>query len=359
MKQESYFTGDRIARWTISAIVLVAIFFLAKSLSAVLTPFAIGLVLAYYTLPIVDFFERKLKRRGLAILTTLLLTVLILGTLLLLAIPYLAYEIGWAAEVISNYLKENPIPELPGQVKQQVTLLTDWDQIKSFTEKQEFEKAIEWILPKINDLFSSSLSLLNVLFQVGMALVYWVFILIDYKRVVRGIKALVPMKWQQATFELTAELTDNMNRYFRAQAIISLCTAVMYMAGFSIIGLPMGLFLGLTLGLMSMVPYLPLVGVIPAIALAFIQAADTGSSFGWAVGKLLIVVGIVQLIQDWVISPKIMGKASGLPPAIILLSLAVWGSLLGLLGMVIAIPLTTVAAFYIKKYNSNPISTTV
>lgn len=354
MMQESYFTTDRIARWIITSLVLVAVFFVAKSLSSVLTPFVIGIVLAYYTLPIVEFFERKLKRRGLAIFTTLFLTTLILGTLLLLAIPYLAYEIGWAAEVVSNYLSAHPISELPAQVKENVSLLTDWNQIKSFTEKREFEKALEWLLPKINDLFSSSLSLLNVLFQLGMVLVYWIFILIDYKRVVRGIKALVPVKWQQTTFELTAELTENMNRYFRAQAIISMFTAAMYMIGFSIIGLPMGLFLGLTLGLMSMVPYLPLVGVIPAVALAFIQAADTGSSFGWAVGKLLLAVGIVQLIQDWVISPKIMGKASGLPPAIILLSLAVWGSLLGLLGMVIAIPLTTVAAFYIKKYNSKP-----
>ena len=99
-----------------------------------------------------------------------------------------------------------------------------------------------------------------------------------------------------------------------------------------------------------MVPYLQLVGFIPTILLAVVKAADTGESFWIIMLGALIVFAVVQLIQDTILTPKIMGKVMGLNSAIILLSLSIWGALLGIMGMIIALPMTTLLITYYQKY---------
>ena len=112
----------------------------------------------------------------------------------------------------------------------------------------------------------------------------------------------------------------------------------------------MAIGLGLFIGLLNMVPYLQLVGFIPTILLAVVKAADTGDSFWMIMLSALIVFAVVQTIQDTILTPKIMGHVTGLNPAIILLSLSIWGSLLGILGMVIALPMTTLLVTYYQRY---------
>ena len=99
-----------------------------------------------------------------------------------------------------------------------------------------------------------------------------------------------------------------------------------------------------------MVPYLQLVGFIPTILLAVVKAADTGESFWVIMLGALIVFAVVQAIQDTILTPKIMGKVMGLNSAIILLSLSIWGSLLGIMGMIIALPMTTLLITYYQRY---------
>ena len=99
-----------------------------------------------------------------------------------------------------------------------------------------------------------------------------------------------------------------------------------------------------------MVPYLQLIGFVPAILLAIVKAADTGQNFWFIMLLVLIVFAVVQIIQDTFLTPKIMGHVTGLHSAIILLSLSIWGSLLGILGMIIALPLTTLSINYYQKF---------
>ena len=141
-----------------------------------------------------------------------------------------------------------------------------------------------------------------------------------------------------------------MNKYFRGQAIVALCVGILFSIGFLIIDFPMAIGLGLFIGLLNMVPYLQLVGFIPTILLAIVKAADTGENFWWVLFLALIVFAVVQLIQDSFLTPKIMGKVTGLNSAIILLSLSIWGSLLGVLGMIIALPMTTLLLTYYQRY---------
>ena len=98
-------------------------------------------------------------------------------------------------------------------------------------------------------------------------------------------------------------------------------------------------------------PYLQLVSVVPMVLLAVLKAVSTGGDFWLIILSATIVLLVVQLIQDLFLVPYIMGKRMNLHPAVILLSLSIWGKLLGLLGMIVALPLTTILLAYLKRYH--------
>ena len=125
---------------------------------------------------------------------------------------------------------------------------------------------------------------------------------------------------------------------------------ILFSIGFLIIGLPMGVVLGLFIGLLNLVPYLQLISLPVTAVLCIVGAITTGGSFWVLFWEAMAVYVVVQCIQDLLLTPKIMGKAMGLNPAIILLSLSVWGSLLGFLGLIIALPLTTLILSYYNLY---------
>ena len=141
-----------------------------------------------------------------------------------------------------------------------------------------------------------------------------------------------------------------MNQYFRGQAAVAFSVGILFSIGFLIIDFPLAIGFGLFIGLLNMVPYLQLIALVPTVLLALLKAADTGENFWWILAGALLVFCIVQIIQDGFIVPKIMGKITGLNPAIILLSLSVWGALMGMVGMIIALPCTSLMLSYYKRY---------
>lgn len=152
--------------------------------------------------------------------------------------------------------------------------------------------------------------------------------------------------------ELANDLSRGMNSYFRGQALISLCVGILFSVGFLIIGFPLAIPIGLFIGLLSLIPYMHAFGLIPIFLFSLIKASSTGQNFWVILCSALLVFLCVQIIQDTILTPRIMGKAVGLPPFLILLSLSVWGYLLGIIGMIIALPLTTLIISYYKRYVS-------
>jgi len=108
--------------------------------------------------------------------------------------------------------------------------------------------------------------------------------------------------------------------------------------------------LGLFIGVLNLIPYMQTIGLIPMILLSLIKSTETGENFWIIFGLSVLVLCIVQCIQDLILTPKIMGKAMGLNPAIILLSLSIWGTLLGFVGLIIALPMTTLCLSYYKRF---------
>ena len=112
----------------------------------------------------------------------------------------------------------------------------------------------------------------------------------------------------------------------------------------------MAIGMGILIGVMNLVPYLHTFALIPTAFLALLKAADTGQNFWIIFGMALVVFIVVQIISDMFVTPKVMGKAMGLNPAILLLSLSVWGAILGFIGLIIALPLTTIIIAYYQRY---------
>ncbi|MBP5233036.1 MAG: AI-2E family transporter, partial [Planctomycetes bacterium] len=202
--------------------------------------------------------------------------------------------------------------------------------------------------------YSGIVAVIVGLAAAAMVVMYLFFILKDYEKVSSGWQQLIPPEQREFIIGFVSDFNVYMNRYFRNQAIIAFFSTVIMSAGFSLIGLPMGILLGIFCGVLSMVPYLQAVGFVPAALLALICALDTGVSFWWVAGEVALVFIVAQLAYDLVLGPRFMGEATGLSPAIILLSLSVWGKFLGLLGFLIALPMTCLLLAYYQRLIARP-----
>lgn len=343
------YTFDRVVRGLLTALALVVLVWVLRYLSDVLIPFAVALLLAYLLNPIVTRLEARLKSRALAVGITLVGVAVAMAGLLLGVIPLVIDE----AQRLGLLLKQLLVDSDMGQRAAGAISDDLWQSIQAYIEENELDKALldldldavvgfvyGKLLPGAWGVVQGVLGFVFALIGLTIIGLYLVFLLLDYPKVREGWKSLLPPAWREPAANFLAEADAAMHRYFRAQATVAAIVGVLFAIGFEIVGLPLGILLGLLIGLLNMVPYLQIVGLIPAFILAALDALATGGNVWLALGGVALVFAIVQTIQDGLLVPKIMGPAMGLNPAVVLLSLSIWGKLLGLLGLLIALPAT-------------------
>lgn len=350
---EKKITFDSFIRGIISALIIIGALYLVNYLSSVLLPFFVAWLIAYMTYPMVTFFQYrlKLKNRVLSIFVTMLvlLTLLILAFVVL--VPPIVDELGKLKELLTAYFIEgSKQAAIPGTVANFIKEHVNMIQIQSTLSEENLSQAIRSLLPKAWSILTQSVNIVVSIFAAFIVLLYTFFILLDYETIANGWVGLVPAKYREMTVRIVNDVKDGMNRYFRGQALVAFLVGVLFSIGFLIIDFPLAVGFGLFIGLLNMVPYLQLIALAPTVLLALLKAADTGESFWWILACALLVFCVVQIIQDGFIVPKVMGKITGLNPAIILLSLSVWGALMGIVGMIIALPCTTIMLSYYKRY---------
>jgi predicted PurR-regulated permease PerM len=347
------FTLDRVVRLIIALLIAVAVGMLVNRLSEVLLPFLIAWLLAYLMYPLLSFFQYKchLKSRILSIIATLTTVFGFLTLAGYLLIPPIISQSQRAGVLITEFLNKpgsgwNIPPALTGSIQD---ILTTID-IQNHLNYNNIEGFIQSALPRIWDLFSGASSLIVNIFVVFIVLLYLIFILKDYEKISKEWVSLIPKNYRPFVLNVGEDLKKGMNSYFRGQALISIIVGILYCIGFSIVGLPLGIVLGLLVGLMHMVPYLQTVALVPAIMLSAIKASEYDQNFFWVLLPVLAVFVVIQIIVELVLNPKILGDAMGMHPAIILLSLSIWGSLFGVVGMILALPMTTLIISYYDRF---------
>lgn len=343
------FTFDRVVRILITIACLLAVFWLAKLLKSVLLPFLVAWLIAYILEPFVQYNKDllRVRRRWLPIFMTLFEAGMLLAVVSIFIAPSVFNEMHQLATFISRYAESgSDIPFIPASLHEFLRRTIDFESISRELTHQDLRSIIDLV----GSFISGGYDLVLGIFNWFIVILYVVFIMLDYEKLIKGFRRLVPPRYRQITFRIVDDVKNSMNHYFRGQALVAFIVGVLFAIGFSIVGLPMAVVLGLFIGLLNMVPYLQLISLIPTTLLCMVCSANTNVDF-WNIWLQCIGVYIVvQCIQDLFLTPKIMGKAMGLNPAIILLSLSVWGTLLGFMGLLIALPLTTLLLSYYDIY---------
>lgn len=350
---ERPFTFDRVIRIGFGVLLVGLILYLLVVLRNALLPFLIAWLMAYMCQPFVRFFQHKLrlKSRILSIVAVLLSGVLIVSLLAIMVIPSITEESQRLLSLLNNQTSiQGNIPFIPQSWLEFLEHHIDLQALRNMVSQENVLDALKQIAPKAWKLLTGTFSIIFSLAIVFVIFLYFIFILLDYEKIVSGWINLVPGRYRLFVKELAGDVETSMNRYFRGQSLIALCVGVLLAIGFKIINFPLAITLGLFIGLLNLIPYLQTIGLIPMALLALLRTAETGENFWVLFGLSLLVLVIVQAIQDLFLTPRIMGKAMGLNPAIILLSLSIWGTLLGFIGLIVALPLTTLCLSYYKRF---------
>ena len=344
-------TFDKFIRWSLTALAVIAVFLVIKGLSSVLLPFFIAWFLAYLLYPIVKFVQYKLHvpSRALSIIVTMIFVIAIIAGVLYFIVPPMIGQIDRLMTIANRYLHETAhTNNISAMIQQWVS--ENQYQIERFLKSPDFTDAIKSVMPKLFSVIGQTASIVLSIIASFITLLYMFFILLDYEFLTSNWIRIFPKKARPFWRELEQDVERELNNYVRGQGLVSLCMGVLFCIGFTIIDFPMAIGLGILIGVLNLIPYLHTFALIPTAFLALLKAADTGQNFWIIFGSALAVFVIVQALMDMVITPKIMGKAMGLNPAILLLSLSVWGALLGFIGLIIALPLTTLIIAYWQRY---------
>ena len=348
---EKTITFDRFVRGMLITFLVGAILFVTNYLSSVLLPFFIAWLLAYLLYPIVKFVQCRLHVPGrvLSIIVTLLFVIAVIGGILYLIIPPMIEQFEKLGELVTRYLHETThINNFPLAIRQWID--ENGNEIQKFFKNKEVTDAIRKAMPRLFEVITQTATVLISIITSMVTLIYLFFILMDYETLSAGFIRMFPKKSRPFWRSLMDDVETQLDSYVRGQSLVALCIGILFCIGFTIIGFPMAIGLGILIGLLSLVPYLHGFAFIPMILLSALKAVDTGENFWIIFGSAVIVFVVVQAITDMVLTPKIMGKAMGLNPAILLLSLSVWGALLGFIGLIVALPLTTLLIAYYKRY---------
>ena len=348
--QKETITFDRFVRWTGGILLAGAILLLINYLSSVLLPFVVAWFFAYLLYPMVKFADKKLHLpRALSIIVTLIIVIAIISGVIYLIIPPMIEQFEKLGHLATEYIQKSAhITSIPGAVSEWIT--ENQSEIEQFFKSKDFTEGLKTVMPGLFSFLGQTYSIIVSVIASFITLLYMFFILLDYEYLTENWIRIFPKKVRPFWEELMVDVERELNNYIRGQGLVALCMGVLFCIGFTIIDFPMAIGLGIMIGIMDLVPYLHTFALIPTVLLALLKSADTGQNFWIILIMALAVFLIVQLICDMIVTPKVMGKAMGLNPAILLLSLSVWGALLGFIGLIIALPATTLLIAYYQRY---------
>lgn len=348
---EKEITFDRFVRILGIVLLVGGVLYTMNFLSSVLLPFFVAWLLAYLMYPIVKFVQYKLHvpTRALSIIVALVFVLGVIGGVFYLIIPPMIDQFEKLGDIVMQYVKQGTNGESFQAVVQQ-WLHDNRQAIEQVFKRKDVSDAIKSAMPKLFSVLGQTANVILSIVASLITLLYMFFILLDYEYLSSSWIKIFPKKVRPFWQSLMKDVERELNSYIRGQSLVALIMGILFCIGFTIIDFPMAIGLGILIGIMDLVPYLHTFALIPTAFLALLKAADTGQNFWVILASAVAVFCIVQVIIDMVVTPKVMGKAMGLNPAILLLALSVWGTLLGFIGLIVALPLTTILIAYYQRY---------
>lgn len=347
------YTFDRVIRIVISVTILLAFFLLIRRLSGALVPFLVSWLIAYLMNPLVNFIQNKLrfKIRIIAVITALILVISSIGFAIYFLTAPMTREIVELSNLIKTFAQsQQDLSFLPDSWEDFLRETASLESVQQFFTIEKITQLAQKTLPQVWSIVYGSFNILLSLAVVFIMLLYTTFILLDFEKISKGWIQLIPDKYREISSVVAEDVKFSMNKYYRNQAMIAFTVGSLFTIGFNIIGLPMATVMGILMMFLNLVPYLQTVAIPPIILLVLLKSIQTDQSFLMGLLLFFIVFATVQALQDGVLVPRVMGKAMGLNPAVVLLSLTLWGSLLGVVGMIIALPFTSILTTYYRRF---------
>lgn len=303
----------------------------------ILVPLLSSLALTYLLAPIVTWFTRRGWSRPASVLLTMTAATLTLALVLIFVLPGLWHQINTSYAQAKDLMAAERIDRLLLKVRQINPQI--YEMAKNYDLQSEKERigrvALDWLqrgLFRLVDLTTSILDLLLIPFFVY-------YLLADYRAMRQRVDRLVPPRFRGTTSELLSEVNKVISSYVRSQLVIGLAMGALYSLGFLMLRVPMAITIGMLSGLLNFVPYL---GTLTGLVLSLAFAALDGAGPGRLAGVLAVFV-IVQSVEAYYLTPRFLGSNLNLHPMGVLAGLMIGGSLFGLLGIILAVPIIAIA----------------
>jgi predicted PurR-regulated permease PerM len=321
--------------------------------SGVIWPLAVAGILALILRPVVALFERRLKiGRPAAVVLLYGLVLLLVAGLFFAVAPAVVSQmldfIGYLPALWHNTVAwgEKHFPEWLAFTRSHLENPTIKAAVANLA--QQAQEVLPRLMPSLGQAGAGIFGFFGFAVSLAVIPVYLFFFLLTdedpTRRLPEHLPFLRPEHRDDVVF-LVREFLGILVAFFRGQLLIGLILGVLYALGFSLAGLRFGLALGLLIGLLNVVPYLgSILGLGVALPLALFQPEGGLPQ----VGLVLAVFAVVQTLDGWLITPRIMGRQTGLHPVAIIVAVFFWGKALGgILGMMLAVPLT---AFFVTAW---------
>jgi len=322
------------------AALALAVCWLVWLLAPILTPFVFALILAWLGDPLVDRLERAGRSRNVAVALVFTAMALIVLAGLLILVPLLERQIETLIASWPHYRDWFMLTALPWVEQRLGIELTDWLDFGHISQlvRENWDRAGGIAATVLGYLSRSGFAVIGVVANVALLPVITFFFLRDWDLLVERVASLIPRDHLDIVSRLARESSDVLSAFLRGQFLVMLVLGVMYGLGLWAVGLDLGILIGLIAGLLTFVPYLgPASGIILGVVAALVQYGD------WQhVAGVLVVFGIGQVIESYVLTPKLVGDRIGLHPVAVIFAVLAGGQLFGFLGMLLALPVAAV-----------------
>ncbi|MFT7773566.1 AI-2E family transporter [Roseateles sp.] len=314
-------------------------------LSPVLAPFIAALVLAYALAPAVQALVNRRVPRSVAVLVVELLFALALLAMLLLVLPILSKELPALREQIPVLAKAANDKVSPWLSQYGIYMQLDTASIKAFVLKYLDANFEDWLSTVLSSARIGGSFLLAFIGNAVLLPVVLFYLLDDWPGLIGRAKALVPLSARESVGSFLEECDATLGQYLRGQLLVMGVLAIFYSAGLALAGFDLALPIGVFTGLAVFIPYLGFgLGLLLALLAGLLQFA----SF-YGVAAVAVVFGIGQLLESFVLTPRFVGERIGMSPLMVIFALLAFGHLLGFVGVLIALPLSAVAAVAARR----------
>lgn len=328
------------------ALLLLGVGALIWLLTPVLTPFAASALLAWLGDPVVDRLQKRGLSRNSAVGLVFALMVLTVIVLVLILVPVIQSQVVVLAKLVPTYIEwvvRTGLPWLQAKTGLNVTTWLDPDYLLEIL-KRNWKGASGIATQVLGVVTQSSFTVLGWFANVVLIPFITFFFLRDWDKLVTRVAGLVPRDRIDTVARLAKESDAVLGSFLRGQFMVMLAMGVFYAVGLWGVGLEVGVLIGVLAGVLTFIPYIgPTTVLLGGSAAAMMQFGDWQHLAG-----VLVVWGTGQLLESYVLTPKLVGDRVGLSPVTVVFSVMTGGTLFGFLGMLLALPVAAVANVLIR-----------